>query len=231
MESEESELKSSTQSESFTSLILRTLPTCWRRIRPEEGETDDGGFREHRLRTSRLQLTQSDQFSSLQPRYFRPGETLQPSYSSPDRSLTKHRRIFRKTGGPGGPGGPGGTGGRYLVNPPVILSVAARERELRHYNSCHTFTPSTLSSSTVGERTRGQVVYRRPHSVDLGGVGRARVRQSLAHLSDEFRRVGIGTCLEGGLFPLLSRNVLPLLKTDSLLVLFLLVWETGSRQC
>ena len=67
--------------------------------------------------------------------------------------------------------------------------------------------------------------------MDLGGVGRARVRQSLAHLSDEFRRVGIGTCLEGGLFPLLSRNVLPLLKTDSLLVLFLLVWETGSRQC
>ena len=84
-----------------------------------------------------------------------------------------------------------------------MLAVPGREREFRHYNSCHTFTASSSSSSssfTKVERTQGQVVYRRPHSVDLGGVGRARVRQSRAHLTDEFRRVGIGTCLEGGLF-------------------------------
>ena len=43
----------------------------------------------------------------------------------------------------------------------------------------------------------GQVVYRRPHSVDLGGVGRARLTQCQGHLQQEFRRVGIGTCLEG----------------------------------
>ena len=203
---EQSELKSLPKSESFTSLILRTLPSCWRRIRTEEGESDDGGFRDHQLRTNnRVQLAQSEQFSSLQaqPRYFRTDESqlrkhesLKPSYSSPvrptDRSLTKHRRVFRATGG------------RYSINPGVILSVPGRERDLRHYNSCHTFTPPTTFSSTssTAERPHGQIVYRRPHSVDLGGVGRARVRQSQAHLSDEFRRVGIGTCLEGGLFPL-----------------------------
>ena len=85
------------------------------------------------------------------------------------------------------------------MNPP---GVSGRERELKHYNSCHTFTlPLTA------DRHHGQVVFRRPHSVDLGGVGRARVRQSQSHLSDEFRRVGIGTCLEGGLFSLVKCNV------------------------
>ena len=191
--SENSGLKSLNKSESFTSLILRTLPSCWRRIRTEEGESDDGGFRDHHLRTNRVQLAQSDQFSSLQdqPRYFRTDESLHPSYSSPDRPTDRRiRRIFR-------------TGGRYSINPAVRLPVSGRERELRHYNSCHTFTPSTTSTtSTTADRSHGQVVYRRPHSVDLGGVGRARVRQSQAHLTDEFRRVGIGTCLEGGLFSL-----------------------------
>ena len=189
--SENSGLKSLPKSESFTALILRTLPSCWRRIRTEEGESDDGGFSDHRLRTaSRLQLAGSVQFSSLQdqiPGYCRTEQSLNPSHSRPDgptdRSLTKHRRNYRKTGGRS-----------------VMLAVPGREREFRHYNSCHTFTASSSSSFTRAERTQGQVVYRRPHSVDLGGVGRARVRQSRAHLTDEFRRVGIGTCLEGGLF-------------------------------
>ena len=188
--SEESELKSSPKAESFTSLILRTLPTCWRRVRAEEGESDDGGFRDHHLRTKRAQLAQSDQFSSLQaqPRYFRTDQRLSPLYSSPDRPADRRRIILRKTGG---------RSGRY--------SVSGRERELRHYNSCHTFSPSTPSTTSItGGRGRpqGLVVYRRPHSVDLGGVGRAGVRQSRAQLSDEFRRVGIGTCLEGGLVSL-----------------------------
>ena len=196
----DSEPKSIRKSESFTSLILRTLPSCWRR--PEELESDDGGFSDHHLRTKRVTVTHLEEFSSLptspiqsqsEPRSEHNGvqtkhNSLRTSLSSPiqlqGRPSYKHRRILRKSG-------------KYSVNQPVLEHPYGREfysdkKLLQHYSSCHTFRQYSSAGSS------GQVVYRRPHSVDLGGVGRSRISQSKGFLQQEFRRVGIGTCLEGG---------------------------------
>lgn len=181
-----SEQKSIRKSESFTSLILRSLPSCWRRLRPEDVESDDGGFSDHHLRSKRVKVTEEEeeQLSLDQP--LRRGLTshspLRAAFSNPiqdqGRSLAKHRRLVRKTG-------------KYSLNPPVLAREFYSEKKLlQHYSSCHTFRPFSSGSY-------GQVVYRRPHSVDLGGVGRARLTQSQGYLQQEFRRVGIGTCLEG----------------------------------
>ena len=166
----DSEAKSMRKSESFTSLILRTLPSCWR-LKPEELETDDGGFSDFHLRTKRVKV--SEEFCSLptspvrsvcgepQSRYFRTDHDRGPVQER-DRSLSKHRRIFRKTG-------------KYSINPGVLVNQYARElysdkKLLQHYSSCHTFRKYILSSTftTMAKSTFFYTFKSAKHYRDLG---------------------------------------------------------------
>ena len=142
----DSENKSVRKSESFTSLILRTLPSCWRRLQPEEQESDDGGFSDHHLRTKRVKVTEceeTDLASSLQI----PHNTLRTSFSNPihEEGRSKHRRIYRKNG-------------KYSLNPPVVANQYARQfysdkKLLQHYSSCHTFRKDNLHTTHCNRLT------------------------------------------------------------------------------
>ena len=69
-------------------------------------------------------------------------------------------------------------------------------RYLRHSHSVQTFSVTNNNVGGPGGHLVGQGPHR-PHSVDLGRVSYKQYSYHKLKLTDEFRRAGIGTCLEG----------------------------------
>ena len=175
-------------SESFTSMIFRTIPSCWRTLHSDndtELTEDDGGFRDFcSSRPSLAQRHRADRFSSL------PVTSSDEIVSSDEISRAPHHR---KVGVSRVRCPPQPRSGQFLLNDSRRLKLPPH-KYLRYSASVQTF------SVTPGPGLHGDSLQhaRRPHSVDLGRVSSLR-HYSLhrAKLSDEFRRAGIGTCLEG----------------------------------
>ena len=172
-------------SESFTSMIFRTIPSCWRTLHSDNDTEDDGGFRDFcSSRPSLAQRHRADRFSSL------PVTSSDEVMSSDEISRAPHHR---KVGVSRVRCPPQPRSGQFLLSDSRRLKLPPH-KYLRYSASVQTF------SVTPGPGLHGDSLQhaRRPHSVDLGRVSSLRhYSLNRAKLSDEFRRAGIGTCLEG----------------------------------
>ena len=176
-------------SESFTSMIFRTIPSCWRTLHSDNDTEDDGGFRDFcSSRPSLAQRHRADRFSSLPVTSTVTNAQIVTS-DEISRAASHHRKVgVSRVRYPPQP-----RSGQFLLNDTRRLKLPPH-KYLRYSASVQTF------SVTPGPGLHSDSLQhvRRPHSVDLGRVSSLRHYSiNRARLSDEFRRAGIGTCLEG----------------------------------
>ena len=174
---------------SFTSMIFRTIPSCWRTLHSDNETEDDGGFRDFcSSRPSLAQRHRADRFSSL-PVTSTCDEIVSRGSDEISRAAPHHRKVgVSRVRCPPQP-----RSGQFLLNDSRRLRLPPH-KYLRYSASVQTF------SVTPGPGLHGDSLQhaRRPHSVDLGRVSSLRhYSLNRAKLSNEFRRAGIGTCLEG----------------------------------
>ena len=174
---------------SFTSMIFRTIPSCWRTLHSDNDTEDDGGFRDFcSSRPSLAQRHRADRFSSL-PVTSTCDEIVSRGSDEISRAAPHHRKVgVSRVRCPPQP-----RSGQFLLNDSRRLKLPPH-KYLRYSASVQTF------SVTPGPGLHGDSLQhaRRPHSVDLGRVSSLRhYSLNRAKLSNEFRRAGIGTCLEG----------------------------------
>ena len=174
---------------SFTSMIFRTIPSCWRTLHSDNDTEDDGGFRDFcSSRPSLAQRHRADRFSSL-PVTSTCDEIVSRGSDEISRAAPHHRKVgVSRVRRPPQP-----RSGQFLLNDSRRLKLPPH-KYLRYSASVQTF------SVTPGPGLHGDSLQhaRRPHSVDLGRVSSLRhYSLNRAKLSNEFRRAGIGTCLEG----------------------------------
>ena len=185
------------KSESFTSMIFRNIPSCWRTRHDHDAE-DDGGFRD--FCSSRPSLAQ--RFSSLPVtstvRSDLPvsSDAAHHRNSDADYRLSPHHRKA-------------GVDRRVSGYPPQSGQFWLHDRHTRHRLHPHKYLRYSASVQTFSVTQRpglppadGLHSVRRPHSVDLGRVSvlgghNRHYSVNRAKLSDDFRRAGIGACLEG----------------------------------
>ena len=188
MEVDAQNVERKSSSESFTSMIFRTIPSCWRTLHSDNDTEDDGGFRDFcSNRPSLAQRHGADKFSSLPV-------TSTVTSDQHFRSAPHHRKdgVVRVRHPPQP------RSGQFWLHDTRRLKLQPHKC-LRYSASVQTFTQTPGPGLQASD---GLHQVRRPHSVDLGRVSSLRGHNrhyslNRAKLSDEFRRAGIGTCLEG----------------------------------
>ena len=194
-------------SESFTSMIFRTIPSCWRTLHSDNDTEDDGGFRDFCSNRPSLAQSHGDKFSSLPVTSTVTSDEIVSRGSELFRSDPHHRKVgVSRARCPPQP-----RSGQFWLHDTRRLKLHPHKC-LRYSASVQTFSQTQGPGLQAGD---GLNHVRRPHSVDLGRVSSLRGHNrhySLhrAKLSDEFRRAGIGTCLEGRSQKIPVTNTTPL---------------------